>query len=195
MCLFSLRTHNGFGLESWRHLQCGASQASVAPKRLSTWTLLLPDTAFLLLPCATGFLFQIPCHLGPKDALRKFWKAWSEDRASRGLRPQRPVAEPHEARRTKCQDHWDCEKGHAPAAPPREATPAQKLSRGTGPAGEPGAEVTRASRPGSLPAPRQPQALSPSIIQSLRHIKMDLKRHFTLSLLSIHIITTHRLLF
>lgn len=82
-----------------------------------------------------------------------------------------------------------------PAAPLREATPIQKLSRGTGPAGEPGAEVTRARRPGSLPAQRQPQALSPSIIQSLRHIKMDLKRHFTFSLLNIHIITTHRLLF
>lgn len=82
-----------------------------------------------------------------------------------------------------------------PAAPLREATPVQKLSRGTGPVGERGAGVTRARRPGSLPAQRQPQALSPSIIQSLRHIKMDLKRHFTFSLLNIHIITTHRLLF
>lgn len=180
---------------SWCHRHSGASQASAAPNRLSILTPLLPDTAFLLLPCAIGFLFQILCHWGPKDALRKFWKAWSEDKASRGLWPQWPVAEPHEARKTRCQDHQDCKKGHPPAAPLQEATPVQKLSHGTGPAGEPGAEVTRASCPGSLPAQRQPQALSPSIIQSLRHIKIDLKRHFTFSLLNIHIITTHRRLF
>lgn len=71
MCLFSLWTHNGFGLESWRHLQCGVSQASAAPNWLSTRTPLLPDTAFLLLLCAIGFLFQILCHLAPKDVLKK----------------------------------------------------------------------------------------------------------------------------
>lgn len=167
----------------------------------STPTPLLPDTAFLLLLQAIGFLFQILCHWGPRDALRKFWKAWSEDRASRGLRPRWPVAEPHEARRTGCQDHRDCEEGHPP---PHTHTPCSSTSGGHPspetepwhwPLGERGAEVTRARRPGSLPAQRQPQALSPSIIQSLRHIKMDLKRHFTFSLLNIHIITTHRLLF
>lgn len=36
---------------------------------------------------------------------------------------------------------------------------------------------------------------STSITPSLRHIKMDLKRHFAFSLLNTHIIATHRLLF
>lgn len=58
-----------------------------------------------------------------------------------------------------------------------------------------GATLAEAGSTGWVPAWCQPPALTTSIIQSLRHIKMDLKRHFAFSLLNTHIIATHRLLF